>query len=241
MIKIIYFIIFIYSSVFAADNKPLDHTYNGIGNIFYSLVHSKNKLIYSFTHHRIDNWDKRVWEQNFINLRYKLNSNWQIGLSQGHQRGDRSNQDWIKESGVWQWKDTTHRIENLTDVLVNYKNLLGNAIVEWRNIYRQNSHFETASVVSRLSFNFFNLTCGVKCNFIFSFEEHVPLSDNETSERWIYLTHLFHLNKNLLVGPRFVSMKRTWSSTDDFEDLTNAKYENSDTLNMLGIQLVNKF
>lgn len=91
MIKTFFVIIFISYSIFAAENKPLDHTYHGISNVFYSLVQSKNKIIYSFTHQRIDNWDKRVWEQNFINIRYRLNSNWHIGLAQGHQRGDRSN------------------------------------------------------------------------------------------------------------------------------------------------------
>ena len=223
------------------STTPKQNTYNGLGTVFYSLVHTKNKMIYSFTHHRIDNWDERVWEQNFINLRYKLNSNWQLGLAQGHQRGDRSNQDWINPGSGWQWRDTTHRVENLTDLIINYKRLLGHSILEWRNTYRSNSHFDTARMISRLSFNFYNFSCGIKCNLILSLEEHLPLSDNETAERWIYLTHFFHLNENLLIGPRLVHFKRTWVSTDDFEDTFNTDYEKSDTLNMLGIQIVNRF
>lgn len=234
--------LFISLSVYAQDNIPKNNNFNGLNANTYTLVSQYKRLNYSFTHLSIANWDKKAWDQNFINLRYKLTSNFQFGLSHGHQRGDRSNQDWFKdEVGNWRWKDTTHRVENLSDIVFNYKTLIKNFIFEWRNTYRYNHHFETARVVSRIVFNFYSFQCTIKCNLLLSFEEHIALNDNEAQESWTYATLLFHFNKNIILGPRLTYFSKRWESTNEFRVTTNREYEKSDQLMMYGIQIINKF
>jgi len=237
-----FFFLFISFSLYAQDNIPQNNNFNGVNANSYTLVSQYKRLNYSFTHLLIANWDKRAWEQNFINLRYKLTSSFQFGLSHGQQRGDRSNQDWFKDNlGNWSWKDTTHRVENLSDLVFNYKTLIKSFIFEWRNTYRYNHHFETARLVSRIGLNFYSLQCAIKCNLLLSYEEHVPLNDNEAAESWTYATLLFHLNKNLILGPRVTYFSKRWESTDEFTDTTDRNYKKSDELKMYGVHIINRF
>ena len=240
MIKYLIFALFI-SKTLASEITPKNNVYNGLSNLSYSLIHSPNKMVYSLTHQRISNWNKKEWEQSFLNLRYKLNSNWQFGISHGHQRGNNSNLDWMLNNDVGQWKNTTQRIENLSDFTLNYKTLFNSFVFEWRNSIRQNWHFESQRLITKMSLNFYNLNCGIKCNSILSVEEHIPLTESETQESWIYLTTLFHLNKNVLIGPKFVHFKRTWNATQEFKNLTNQSFKSLDSLNMYGIQIINTF
>lgn len=238
-------IVFCTFDVMASEIMPQNHIFNAVANLSYSLVHTNNKVISSLTHQRISNWNKKEWEQSFINLRYKLNANWQLGLSHGHQRGNNSNFDWMMMNGVGFWKNVEHRIENLSDLTLNYKTLFDSFVFEWRNSIRQNWHFNSQRFITKMSFNFFNMSCGLKCNTILSIEEHLPLNEseneNETRESWIYLTTLFHLNDNILIGPKLTHFKRTWKATQEFQDNTNKDFERFDILNMYGIQIINRF
>lgn len=228
--------------LFAQDNTPRDKSFEDASIFSYSLLTQYKRLNVSFTHDRIPNWDERNWEQNFLNLRYKLSKSWQFGIGHGQQRGDRSNSDWKNIQGVWQWKDTTHRVENLSDVLINYKALWRSVIFEWRNTFRYNHHFDTKRFITRMSFNYYPMKIANKqMNLILSLEAHAPLNENETEERWAYLMWLVHLNEHLLIGPKYVYFRRDWQSLKEFEDQTFTEYDNFEELSMFGIQLINKF
>lgn len=241
MIKIL-FALLLSSYVSAQNNIPTNKSFNESSIFSYNLLTKIKRLNVSFTHKRIPNWDERVWEQNFLNLRYKLNNNWQFGIGHGHQRGDRSNSDWQEIAGVWQWKDTTHRVENLSDITLNYRTLLKSVIFEWRNTYRYNHHFDTQRGVSRFSFNYYPMkSFGKPSNIILAFEGHKPFNPNETIEEWGYLMWLVHLNQNISLGPKVVYFRRDWESTDEFKEKTGDSYDVFEEMTLFGIQLINRF
>jgi hypothetical protein len=239
MIK--YFVLFSISICFAQNNIPEQKIFNDASNYFYSLVGNYKRLNMSFSHHRIPNWDNRPWEQSFINLRYKLTKNWQVGIGHGHQRGDRSNNDWIFKNGQWGWRDTSHRVENLSDFVINYKTLVKTFILDFRQTYRRNYHWNTSRSITRFGINYLNMSCGLDCNIIAHFEKHMSFDDNETEEDWFYLSWLFNISDSLILGPRYVYLKRTWEATHDFQDQTSNDYEEFEILNMFGVQLIHRF
>ncbi len=175
-------------------------------------------------------------DRNIIELGYRYGfDNWRFGGSISTERGLRHNEDWVLESGRWQWRDTSSRSEEIVRGFVQNKFFL------WKKGILKNR--------VTLQHNFFNdqdtliLTSGIiwfgrgSHTFLHQFEVFVPLNFNRSfvSEIWHYTGYMYKLTKSFSLGPRLTLGHMRWNESLNFKHRTGDSFNNDLFIMRLGL------
>lgn len=229
------------NGILAADNTPRSKSLGVVSFHEYSLVKLEEKTSFVFNYRQLPNWDGRLWDQTSLRARYRFLPWLKVGAGSVWQKGERHNEDWVKDPS-WGWRDTFNRVERLSQLEIIPRWFWKSSVLEWRQTISHNNFLDASKLISRLGVNFHNLRIeSARISFITQVEEHFPFSEKEARETWVYAFPLFHLSKSLKIGPQFGHVKKTWSSAEEFEDLTGKKFKESEEFFFTGLRILNVF
>ncbi len=165
---------------------------------------------------------------------YAVNSNVRFGLFYRRAQGLRQDRDWITDGGVWQWRDTEDRVEDLVITDVSLKDhLLGSQSWVWEVKTRNFTNLYTGdnNIMARLGLSYFWLREGdLIANFFGSYELHF-----ESAERWAYLGALHHASEWLDIGPVGGFSWHVWRAPSDYVGRGGVPYEVTEESSFIGL------
>jgi hypothetical protein len=172
----------------------------------------------------------------------RITKNWKLGAFLANETGRRHDDDWIIDSGTWQWKDSSDRFENSLSLIVNYRNLLSRSLVyELRSEVNYNERMDQLSFKFRPGLIYHKLTEGKpKYSIFLRYEVYHPLNYGTESiyEQWLYFGSLFHTGKNWKFGAHVALSERIWTENDLITSTSSSwTYENKVTTTHIGLTL----
>ncbi len=168
---------------------------------------------------------------------YSVHPSVRFGLFYRRAEGLRHDRDWISSGGVWQWRETENRIEDLVIADVSLKDRvpwLENWIWEVKTRNFTNLYTGDNTTMVRTGLSYFWLREGeLVANFFASYELHF-----ESLERWAYFGALYHATEWLDMGPIGGFSWHTWRAPADYINRGGAAYEVTEESSFIGVLLL---
>lgn len=165
---------------------------------------------------------------------YALSNNVRFGLFYRRAQGLRHDRDWITEGGVWKWRDTGDRVEDLAIFDISIKDrLLGSNSWVWEVKTRNFTNLYTGenTTMFRTGLSYFWLRDGELVGNLFtSYEFHF-----ESLERWAYFGALYHVSEWLDIGPIGGLSWHVWKAPSEYIKRGGAPYERTEESSFLGV------
>jgi len=154
----------------------------------------------------------------------RLHKNLKAGVFYRVQQGARHDDDWVEPTvGVWEWVDSSARIEQILILDVSPRFLFDflpgrNWVFAVKNRYSYNTYNGQHSLMVRPGLTYFLMRNREPLlNFSLNYGFYLPLNFGETLlyEHEPYLSVLYHLNRNLKLELTGAYRTVTWSTSWD--------------------------
>lgn len=174
--------------------------------------------------------------------KYRLSKSFKLGLYLKRENSQRHVDDWTKNSGSWQWTDTSERSEHVSQLELLWRTQWGRAkVFELRNMYEYNHFNQQQTFKLRPGLTYFVMKDGRPLMNIFTqLEAYFALNFSEKLiyEQWAYLGVLYHLHKKISLGPLVGHRSRVWTNSQDAKNRGVPEYESTFKSWFIGLNLV---
>ncbi len=172
-----------------------------------------------------------------LSYRYSIHRNWKIGLSLKRVYGMRHNEDWNKETGTWEWRDTSARGESFVGIFLQHKQIAwgkGRGILKNRLELLRNTFNDQDTLLYKLGIINFEFK---KWITIHQFEFFIPLNynDDPISEIWHYSSFMYQYSTFLKFGPKLSLGKMFWNESIDYSSRKGNKFSHDLLIYRLGL------
>jgi hypothetical protein len=212
--------------LFAGPNSPspASGTENGIDlrvlkkhqrNIFVFETKNRNELLHQNYH------------QLMLGSYYRLTKKFRTGIFFQTEQGLRWDQDW-RNSGDWDWGHISNRWDFSTTLDLTYQDKISSFFLwEWKNRLLYYHSRDAFLLKLRPGIRYFIFDKGKPWIQLYSqLETYSPINygDHLLYEYWVYLGALFHLSKEVSLGPVFSYRQRWFHTYENFNDSTQESF-----------------
>lgn len=232
-------LLFFFSERTTASNTPAPEVKDSLNlagrlSLFYSPEDSPASLAFSYAQN--DFAEERKFRQARLGGRWRLHTNFKLGLFLARTWGLRHDQDWITLNGRWHWRDTNDRDEDIAILEATSRShasfLPGKDwVAEMRVNFENNMNNGQRTVKFRPGLTYFKFRKGELFYQTFlRFEAYVPLNYSQVSiyEKWLYTGVGFNLVNSMMLGLQYSLYELIWSQTDNFETRFSKSYESTE-------------
>ncbi len=174
---------------------------------------------------------------------YQLSDHVRAGVFYRRAYGLRHDEDWHSVAGVWSWRDSNSRGEDLLIFDLSGKALLHGtpltAELKLRYLFNEFNDNRTLLVRPGISYHWIE-GAQLRANVFLNFEVDFPLNyGTETAtERWIYFGGLYHFTKSFDLGPFAAVAWKTWGRPQGYLDKGGGPYSTTTQSTTLGLVAV---
>ncbi len=170
---------------------------------------------------------------------YAFTPNWKVGGFVRQAHGQRHDEDWHSENGVWSWNHTNSRGETflIGDVTGKIR-IAGSWVGEFKTRYLYNGFNDHRTLMVRPGVSYFWENEGrLVANIFAQLELDFPLNHGTRliTDKWLYFGSLFHINSTLDVGPFAALAWQTWGRPQAYADKGGAPFTVSGRSTTLGL------
>lgn len=171
---------------------------------------------------------------------YQLNDHLRAGAFYRRAYGLRHDEDWHSVAGVWSWKDSNNRGEDIFIFDLSGKTLVRHTpfTAELKLRYLFNEHNDNRTLLVRPGFSYHWIEdATLIANLFLHFEVDFPLNYavETANERWVYIGGLYHVSNTFDVGPFAAFAWKSWGRPQGYMDKGGAPYTITTQSTTLGI------
>ncbi|CBW25860.1 putative exported protein [Halobacteriovorax marinus SJ] len=175
-----------------------------------------------------------------LSLRYRLHSNFHIATNFKRSYGLRHDDDWVKENGVWKWKETKTRGENIFGVHLNAKKIFQDNIFELRTTIERNNSNSNNTLILRPGVTHIFFKGGAPIINIYArYALYLPMNFSEETiyKQSLYAGVTYHYNSFFKPGLFFKRTSTKWTNSKNAKELQVPSYSVAESTNSIGLAL----
>lgn len=198
-------------------------------NLF--LKKSLKKIDLIAKHKSADTFSDQYLTQTSLGLRYKLHSNYQVGLHAGIFGGERRNDDWVKKED-WSWKDKEGHYEATANLEFRARYTLKKIGLEQATLtfdLELINRFKSEQRSFKWGLSpayFFMQDFILKYTFLLNYYEYIALNfaRHEVYQKNYYVSVLKQHSSSFSYGPSIGERVFIWTESPQFKELAQASY-----------------